>query len=94
MPREQSLDQFIQHMKKIRKRNAILFVLWYVVMLLVYGSSSDANLTTLSLVNLGAVIALVGAEFSSQSTLIAVLNLLKENPDSPPEPDTEETQAS
>ena len=94
MPQEKSLDQFIQHMKKIRKRNAILFVLWYVVMLLIYCSSSDANLTTLSLVNLGAVIALVGADFSSQSTLIAALNLLKETPDSPPEPDTEETQAS
>ncbi|MCR9231748.1 MAG: hypothetical protein NXI29_12105 [bacterium] len=88
------MDQFIQHMKKIRKRNAILFVLWYVVMLLIYCSSSDANLTTLSLVNLGAVIALVGADFSSQSTLIAALNLLKETPDSTPEPDTEETQAS
>ncbi|WP_145442858.1 hypothetical protein [Gimesia chilikensis] len=88
------MDQFIQHMKKIRKRNAILFVLWYVVMLLIYCSSSDANLTTLSLVNLGAVIALVGADFSSQSTLIAALNLLKENPDCPPEPDTQETQAS
>ncbi|QGQ24472.1 hypothetical protein F1728_18030 [Gimesia benthica] len=88
------MDKFIQQMKKIRKRNAILFVLWYVVMLLIYCSSSDANLTTLSLVNLGAVIALVGAEFSSQSTLIAALNLLKETPDSTPEPDTEETQDS
>lgn len=94
MPREQSLDKFIQHMKKSRKRNTIVFGLSYLSLLLTYFSSSDSNLTTLSLVHFGALIALVGAEFSSQSTLIAVLNLLKENPDSPPEPVTEETQAS
>ncbi|WP_417386369.1 hypothetical protein [Gimesia sp.] len=92
MPQEQSLDKFIQHMKKSRKRNGVLFVLWYVLMFVVYFTSSDSSLTSLFIANLSAVIALVGAEFSNQNSLIAVLNLLKENPTL--KPDTEETPAS
>lgn len=93
MSQELILDQYIQQLKKSRKRNYYLFGLWFLVLLLTLLSSSDFNLSILSIATLTAMIAIVAADITGQDRLLIVLKLLNQNSISQPEQETVESSA-
>ncbi len=89
MSQKLTVDQYIESLKKGRKRNYILVGVLIIFMMLqeIFTSrSTDVFMVIFT--------TLFIADLVCQVHLISVLNLIKESPDSQPEPETVETVAS
>lgn len=85
MNQEQALEQLTQRLKKNRKRCTISFGVWYAVMLTIYFSSSDANLTMLSIANVNALLGFTAANLCSEQSLIELIKVINQNSATPTE---------
>ncbi|MDF1746695.1 MAG: hypothetical protein P1V19_23580 [Gimesia sp.] len=91
MPQELTLDQYIQSLKKSRKRNYYLIGLWLFVLLAAYFSSSELNISILWIAFVTVGLAIVAADVTSQDRLIIALKIMNGKSVSQPEPDTAES---
>ncbi|QDU52913.1 hypothetical protein [Gimesia panareensis] len=80
MSQKPTVDQYIESLKKGRKRSMFLMALWSICLLLDYFALSNSKLFVLMIAVFSLNIAISAANCISQDRLITVLKLLKENP--------------